>query len=98
MLCWAAGKSHLVIIFNKVYKSFEIDFVITSVLDGKHAQAHSLHYSGNAFDIRTRNIPTKGMIDQIVNEIRNRLTKDFDIVLESDHIHIEYQPTFTIPN
>jgi hypothetical protein len=81
-----------VFIASEVYKSFEVDFVITSISDGKHAQQHSLHYSGNAFDIRIRNIPEKQMIDQIFLEIRRRLTKDYQVILESTHIHIEYQP------
>lgn len=82
-----------IIIANDVYKSFEVDFVITSVCDGKHIQSHSLHYSGNAFDIRIRNIPNKQMIDDIFLEIRKRLTKDFQAVLEKDYIHVEFQPT-----
>lgn len=83
-----------VLIASEVYKSFEVDFVITSIADGKHAQQHSLHYSGNAFDIRIRNIPEKPMIDQIFLEIRRRLTKDYQVILEPTHIHIEYQPCF----
>ncbi len=90
-------KSELILavfIASEVYKSFEVDFVITSITDGKHSQQHSLHYSGNAFDIRIKNIPDKKMIDDIFLEIRRRLTNDFQVILEPTHIHIEYQPCF----
>ena len=50
------------VIAGEVYKAFEVDFVITSMTDGKHAQHHSLHYCGFAFDIRIKNIPNKKMI------------------------------------
>jgi hypothetical protein len=83
-----------VLIASEVYKAFEVDFVITSITDGKHSQQHSLHYSGNAVDIRIKNIPNKKMIDDIFLEIRRRLTKDYQVVLETTHIHIEYQPLF----
>lgn len=83
-----------VFIASEVYKSFEIDFIITSISDGKHAQQHSLHYSGNAFDIRIKNIPDKKIIDSVFLEIRKRLTKDYQVILEPTHIHIEYQPVY----
>ena len=83
-----------VFIASEVYKSFEVDFVITSITDGKHSQQNSFHYSGNAIDIRIKNIPAKKMIDDIFLEIRRRLTKDYQVILEPTHIHIEYQPVF----
>ncbi|HOI31073.1 MAG TPA: hypothetical protein PLZ15_15110 [Melioribacteraceae bacterium] len=80
------------VIAGEVYKAFEVDFVITSMTDGKHTQQHSLHYCGFAFDIRIKNIPNKKMIDEIFLEIRRRLTKDYQVILETTHIHVEYQP------
>ena len=66
------------------------EIVITSVLDGKHGK-NSLHYSGNAFDIRTWIYTTKELI-YFVEDLTRELGKDYDVVLESDHIHIEYDP------
>lgn len=66
------------------------EIVITSGLDGKHG-AKSLHYTGNAFDIRTW-IYTEAEIEQLMKDIKELLGKDYDVVLESDHIHIEYDP------
>lgn len=65
-------------------------FVITSVNDSVHGRG-SLHFAGQAFDIRTRD--TEQYKQQlIVDEMRNSLTDEFDVVLKSDHIHVEYQP------
>ncbi len=64
--------------------------VVTSVTDGKHSRG-SLHYAGSAFDLRTRDF---GFSDTTL--IRDKLSAalggDFDVVLETDHLHIEYQP------
>lgn len=73
-----------------VYKEFGYDTVITSLSDGIHGLS-SLHYSGAAVDLRTRTVATKD-ISSIVNYIRSALGSDFDVILESDHLHIEYQP------
>lgn len=74
----------------EVYDRHEADCVLTSAKDGTHSE-RSLHYSGNAIDIRTRNLPASGL-SQVAQEIQYALGKDFDVVIESDHIHIEYDP------
>jgi len=62
--------------------------VITSVSEGKHKRA-SKHYTGYAMDIRTHNLlDPKAAAD----EIRQSLGTDFDVILEVDHIHIEFDP------
>jgi hypothetical protein len=64
--------------------------VVTSCTDGKHS-ATSLHYSGAAFDCRTL-----GLDPPVLKTLRGLLSKalgvDYDVVLELDHIHIEFQP------
>ena len=62
--------------------------VITSVCDGKH-RAGSLHYVGLAFDLRIWHLPD---VEKFAAELRARLTDEFDVVVEDDHIHVEYQP------
>jgi len=66
------------------------DTIITSVCDGKHGHG-SLHYIGCAADIRTRHIP-KEQRQGIRDMIAEVLGAQFDVVLESTHIHIEFQP------
>lgn len=61
---------------------------ITSVLDGKHKDG-SKHYDGQAFDIRTF-IYTVTELNELMAALKEALGPDFDVVLENDHIHIEY--------
>ena len=74
-----------------VYFTNGARMVVTSARDGKHS-AKSLHYSGRAVDIRTRNL-----LPETLNRVFGALRKilepaGFDVVPESDHIHIEFQP------
>lgn len=75
-----------------------IPLTITSGRDGKHGAA-SLHYVGKAIDIRIRygqeqNFkqvdPSK--VALFCEELRRQLGKDFDVVPERDHVHLEYDP------
>lgn len=61
--------------------------VITSTFEGDHSPS-SLHYADLAFDLRKpkRN---KAAIGQ---ELKIILGKDFDVVVEKTHYHIEYDP------
>lgn len=72
------------------FAKLKIDFVITSVMDGKHKDG-SKHYEGLAFDVRTRHIRPEHW-NAVVNTIRDEIGDGFDVVLEGDHIHIEYDP------
>lgn len=74
-----------------VYQKYGLDFVITSMLDGKHS-SKSKHYRGDAVDIRTRHIQNDNMKAQIVADIKSALGDDYDVILESTHIHLEYDP------
>jgi hypothetical protein len=67
------------------------EMVVTSGTDGVHS-AGSRHYSGNAFDLRTRNL-TGETLTAILDSLKSALSKfGFDVVRESDHIHVEYDP------
>ena len=68
----------------KVLSSGEM--VVTSARDGKHRE-HSLHYVGQAVDLRTRDF-----VDMWVQYLRQALGEDWDVVAEKDHIHCEYDP------
>jgi hypothetical protein len=61
--------------------------IITSTYEGNHSPG-SLHYQNRAFDVR---LP-KTKVNEVTTELKKHLSKDFDIVLERDHIHIEYDP------
>lgn len=71
--------------------------VITSANDGRHMDG-SLHYKDRAFDIRIWNIKSKNsqlrhaLARTWAARIAERLGEDYDVILESDHIHMEYDP------
>jgi len=60
---------------------------ITSGNDGKHMK-NSLHYKNKAIDIRTKDM--KYPIGTTLR-IRKILGKNYTVLLEADHIHIEYE-------
>jgi hypothetical protein len=62
--------------------------VITSTYEGTHSP-QSLHYANLAIDIR---IPHTGNPADMTTKLKQNLNKDYDVVLEKDHIHIEYDP------
>ena len=63
---------------------------ITSGKDSKHSE-NSLHYKGLAIDLRSRDMKNPKLV---VKMLKMALDYELDIVLESDHIHIEYDPKF----
>ena len=78
------------VIAQQIYAKYGYDCIITSIVDGTHSR-QSLHYVGFAIDLRIRHMeePHK---EEIFKEIKKALTTDYDVVLHSTHIHIEYQP------
>lgn len=72
--------------------------VVTSACDGKHS-TNSLHYKGMALDLRIWEFSTQEKREEVVKDLRLALNGatsnsegEFDIVLESDHIHLEFDP------
>ena len=63
------------------------DFVVTSVMEGTHSRA-SIHYSGGAADLRRPRVQA----EQVAATLKEQLGDDFDVILENDHIHCEFQP------
>lgn len=66
------------------------DLVITCGADGKHRK-NSLHYVTRAVDLRRRNLPA-GRAAPVARSLRTALGKDYDVVVERSHIHVEFQP------
>ncbi len=74
-----------------IYRINAVKLVVTSLRDGKHKEG-SKHYDGLAVDLRTKNVAI-GLLDAVYRSVRNVLEPyGFDVVLEKDHIHVEYDP------
>lgn len=76
-----------------IYESAEAGCVMTSAAEGKHKPG-SLHPAGMAMDLRTSHLSRdngyNGLAVSIV--LGQALGPEFDVILESDHIHVEWQP------
>ena len=82
----------LLAVADQVYSDHGHDLTVTSICDGKHSE-NSLHYRGLAADLRT----VAGGIGEaragvLAAELRKRLGTQFDVVVEKDHIHVEFDP------
>lgn len=77
-------------IAQDVYRHYDVPCVITSCSDGKHGP-NSLHYSGNALDLRTHHLRSE-QVHPVFIKIKEALGQQFDVVLEGDHIHVEFDP------
>jgi len=77
---------------SAVYTTFGKNLTITSARDSKH-KAGSKHYVGLAADLRTSaagiDAVTAGRIQA---ELKEALGAQFDVVVEGDHIHLEFDP------
>ena len=63
-------------------------FTMTSALDGVHS-ARSKHKLGYAIDIRTRNMTPEAAVSA-AGGIKGALGSEYFVLLESDHIHIQF--------
>ena len=86
---WAVA---MPIVFE-VYRDYGEAPVITSGTDGRHMEG-SLHYLGLAFDFRTRHVQPDDRM-ALTASLQAALGDDFDVILEHDHIHVEYDPEDT---
>jgi len=73
-------------IARRVWSIEKEELIITSTYEGSHSEG-SLHYADLAVDIRRHK---NGHV--LRQELRDKLGMDYDVVLEADHIHIEYDP------
>lgn len=76
-----------VTIVHLIFANRNETFIITSTYEGNHS-AGSLHYANQAYDIR----PPTRQPGKVLALIRAELGPDFDVVVEPDHWHIEYDP------
>ena len=95
--CWQY--KHVRYAVDKVWLAlFGHESLLTSNMDSDHSDT-SLHYQGMAWDIRTRknnalNKPHYSMEELFLAKqmIEDILGKEYDVVIEKTHIHIEFDP------
>lgn len=85
-----------IMVATHVMESLGHTCTVTSIMDGKHL-SNSLHYAGLAFDLRTwANDSGEQLPDEkkqlIARSLRQYLGADWDVVVESTHIHCEFDP------
>ena len=82
------------------YDKFSRDCVVTGALKekknnppkGNHGD-FSHHYKGLAVDLRIRHLPDpNGNPGMIKRKLQHRLGEEYQIILESTHIHVEFDP------
>lgn len=75
-----------------VYRFSGWKLVVTSLTDAHADRPASLHNKGLAVDMRTNGIPAD-IVKQILGGLAAILNPmGFDVALESDHIHVEFDP------
>lgn len=80
------------IMVEPIFVSAGQELVITSGTDGKHGLHNAtLHPAGLALDFRSRDLVAQSL-QTVVVRARSALGPAYDVVLEKDHIHVEYQP------
>lgn len=75
---------------DKIWGKYGQELVVTSARDGIHS-AGSLHYYGRAVDLRTRYF-SEDTLNEVVEELRSVLGEDYDLIVHSTHLHVEYDP------
>lgn len=79
------------LVCERVFRRYtDAPVVLTSAVDpAKGRVENSLHPSGWAIDVRK---PSGNVVPRIVLDLNEALGAEFDVVLEEDHIHVEFDP------
>jgi hypothetical protein len=70
-----------------IWQAQGCELVVTSLTEGHHSRT-SLHYAGAAVDFRIWYLDA----ELARRELADALGDDYDVILEKDHIHCEFQP------
>lgn len=84
------------VLAEQVFRDWRAPLVVTSVMDGRHAQG-SLHYLGLAADLRSKHLETE-LRERVLRGLEDTLGPlGFQVLLEdegesNEHIHLEHDP------
>lgn len=81
---------------QSVYASFGQPFTVTSLTEGQHV-TNSKHYIGQAADLRTNGLDP-ATVPQIASTLQAQLGPEYYVLLEGDHIHVQYNGVGTAPD
>ena len=72
------------------YDDLGYECVLTAGCDNNHAK-DSLHPDGLARDFRTNHMKADHRVELAMN-LTTALGPEFDVILETDHLHVEWDP------
>ena len=78
-------------IASVLYSKYGKELVLTSGVEYRGGNG-SLHEKGRACDYRIRFFEDQTTKESVACELTELLGNDFDVILEADHIHCEYDP------
>lgn len=81
---------HASLVMMEVCREFGVDCVVTCGIE-EHEHP-SFHVYGGGLDYRTRDLEHQARKELFSASASKRLGDGFDVVLESDHLHVEYDP------
>lgn len=81
---------------ESVWQEIGKNLTVTSTRWGDKHAWKSRHYSGLAVDLRTKDLH-EVEIRQVAEMAAERLGDEYDVVVESNHIHVEYDPKMQRP-
>ncbi len=84
-------RRQLALIDNRFQSKGHGEAVITSTYEGTHSP-NSLHYCNLAIDLRIPRDATDYKIKDLVKSLSLSLGDDFDVLVSSSCIHIEFDP------
>lgn len=81
---------HAAIVAEQVFRHFGY---AEAIITGGDEDGHRTrkHPDGEALDFRIWYLAKESVV-AIADEIRRRLPEDYDVVVEADHIHVEWDP------
>jgi hypothetical protein len=78
------------LVANAIMARANQPFVVTSCTEAVHSPG-SKHYVGYAFDFRLSSLGDAANKD-ILAKMKASLTEEYDVILEENHFHVEFDP------
>jgi len=95
----APGGFRILSAIDQIAASMSCDVTITSACDGVHSGTGDPHYSGNAYDIRTRDLPDAQVFLKKLQELLGSAFFAFieDPGTDNEHIHVQVRRGTVFP-